>query len=169
MSNIPKHIVVFTSREDSPEFPESSKIEWSNPQYYAKPRDKADAVYAPNRPKIEDEYVKAGKIAWRPEQRVVVDDVPKNSEPLGTPVSGEPDMEPDTRPDPSAVEAPEDASEASGEPGQTAGQEESTEPHWSELSWPKMRSLATEFTEDPVKSKDQAKEILEKAESEGKL
>ena len=41
--------------------------------------------------------------------------------------------------------------------------------HWSELSWPKMRSLATDFTDEPIKSKEQAKEILEKAESEGKI
>lgn len=155
MSNIPKHIVVFTSREDSPEFPESSKIEWSNPQYYAKPRDKADAVYAPNRPKIEDEYVKAGKIAWRPEQRVVVDDVPKQTEEnIKTPVSEE--------------ESSDAVHKEQGQIGQEE-EKEQVESHWSELSWPKMRSLATEFTEDPVKSKDQAKEILEKAESEGKL
>lgn len=149
--NNPKHIVVFTSKDESPEFPKSSKIEWSNPYYYVQPRDKADAVYAPNNSKIEDEYVKAGKVAWRPSKDV--SEAPK-----------EPDMEPDTRPDPSAVEAPVDAPEASEEPGQTTGQED-----WRDLSWPKMRSLATQFTDEPVKSKDQAREILEQAESEGKL
>ena len=41
--------------------------------------------------------------------------------------------------------------------------------HWSELSWPKMRSLATDFTDEPIKSKEQAKEILAQAESEGKI
>lgn len=40
---------------------------------------------------------------------------------------------------------------------------------WRELPWPIMRSKATEFTEEPIKNKDMAIEVLEKAEQEGKL
>lgn len=148
-----KHIVVFTERSESPEFPKTAKIEWANPYYYVQPRNKADAVYAPNNPKIEDEYIRAGKIAWRPEgepeQTVVVDDVPEQV------VEENPEV-------PVSEVSEETVSEVVEE-------EKSVEGHWSELSWPKMRSLATEFTDEPVKSKDQAKEVLEQAEAEGKI
>lgn len=148
------HIVVFTEKADTPEIPKPHIIEWSNPYYYDKPRDKSTAVYAPNHPKIEEAYVKAGKVAWRPEGNIKVVTVNEEVlEPVEDPTTtfGEPDMEPDTRPDPSEVEQPLD------------------QKNWRDLSWPKMRSLATDFTDEPVKSKDQAKEILEQAESEGKL
>lgn len=54
----------------------------------------------------------------------------------------------------------------------TEGKEEpetQQEVHWSELSWPKMRSLATNFTDEPIKTKEQAQEILSKAEQDGDL
>lgn len=40
---------------------------------------------------------------------------------------------------------------------------------WRNLSWPKMRGLANKFSEEPVKSKAEAVEVLEGAEEEGKL
>lgn len=51
---------------------------------------------------------------------------------------------------------------------QASGQEEVQTP-WRDLSWPLMRSKATEFTDEPIKNKEMAVQVLEQAESEGKL
>lgn len=59
--------------------------------------------------------------------------------------------------------------ESSPETPETDTEEVSEEKPWRELSWPKMRSKAAEFTEEPIKNKDMAIEVLEKAEQEGKL
>ena len=40
---------------------------------------------------------------------------------------------------------------------------------WRNLPWPQLRSKATEFTDEPIKSKDQAIEVLEKAEFDGRM
>lgn len=59
--------------------------------------------------------------------------------------------------------------EPSSEPKTSTEKVEDKPKHWSEMSWPKMRSLATNYTDDPINSKEQAKEILAQAESEGKI
>lgn len=143
-----KRMVIFTSREDTPEIPDSIVKEFSNPRFYDKPRHNADAVYAPNNKNIRDDYAAAGKIVWGEEESV--------SEPVQEPVEETPEPEVTVTEEP-ATESPEEA------------EEPLTEPHWRDLSWPKMRSLAKYFTDEPIKSKDQAIEVLEKAESEGKI
>lgn len=44
-----------------------------------------------------------------------------------------------------------------------------SEPHWSDLNSPEMRALAENYTDEPVKNKKQAQEILTQVESEGLL
>lgn len=40
---------------------------------------------------------------------------------------------------------------------------------WREMKWPKLRSHAKNFTDEPITSKEQAEEVMLKAEQEGKL
>lgn len=64
------------------------------------------------------------------------------------------------------------AEKPTGEPVESANviiEEDVQETPWRELPWPLMRSKATGFTDEPVKNKDMAIEILERAEDEGKL
>ena len=53
------------------------------------------------------------------------------------------------------------------EPVQVNYEEESTD--WRDMKWPKLRSYAKNFTDEPITSKEQAEEIMAKAEEEGKL
>lgn len=105
---------------------------------------RATHIFSPHSKEIEDVYAKAGKRVVR-----------KQEEP---------------KPEPK-VETTREGMTSSQDTGVDVEVEDVQEEkkHWSELSWPKMRSKATEFTDEPIKSKEQAKEILEKAESEGKL
>lgn len=61
---------------------------------------------------------------------------------------------------------PEKVEETPQEPVQT-DEEESTD--WREMKWPKLRSYAKNFTDEPITSKEQAEEVMTKAEEEGKL
>lgn len=101
----------------------------------------ATHFYAPSFKDVESVYEKAGKASYLAEPRVEVE----KEEPVREDMTFSQDVDAD-------VEV-----------------EDVKEKHWSQLSWPKMRSKATELTDEPIKSKDQAKEILEKAESEGRI
>jgi len=41
--------------------------------------------------------------------------------------------------------------------------------NWRDLSWPKMRSLAKNFTDEPIKSKDEAIKVLTEAYESGEV
>lgn len=66
-----------------------------------------------------------------------------------------------------AIVVAEDESEDSF--GEEAPIQQETNADFRTLTWPKQRSLATKFTDEPVKSKEDAIAILEKAEADGKL
>ena len=144
----------------------------SNPGFWKNDgvRNVFDLVHAPSFPEIEKAYKDAGKGVFEnpaPQEKVKQD----AAEPAATTEALEEakeelynDLEQVDR-NPDDVSEKESVSDAKEHP-QDAPE---TEDHWSQLSWPKMRSLATEFTDEPVKSKDQAKEVLGQAESEGKL
>ena len=140
------------------DIPEEIKVTWSNPKFWnGVPRPIHDAVYAPDYPEIERVHEEHGKVIWRPDEtveekgdvqsdeRIVVDDVPNMDNPHAVEIVAAEEVNQEE------IEAPID------------------QYNWRELSWPKLRSLATEFTEDPIKSKAQATEVLEQAERDGKL
>ena len=163
--------------------PERIKISYANPKFWnGVPRPIHDAVYAPNHPEIERAHEAAGKVIYREEG---------DSTPVPQKTSPETSQEPtanetvevsdsfvstgrDKGPEVSKEEDTQ-SKETEDAVQQSEGQEKEEQvisdeaPHWSELSWPKMRSLATQFTKDPVKSKDQAREVLLDAEAEGKI
>ena len=162
MKKIKTLVVWKTDKNLGFDIPEEITVTWSNPKFWnGVPRPIHDAVYAPDYPEIEKTHEKYGKVIWRPEEetkeetglqsdeRIVVDDVP--------------DVAYDE-----SEEADDSETETNEE--EVVDEEENDEGEdWRNLSWPKMRSLATEFTEEPVKSKAQAQEVLEQAEQDGKL
>lgn len=143
MRKHPKNIVVWAVKKpDNVTFPDASRVSYANPSLWdGKMRPLNDAVYAPDFPHIEKAYKDNGKIVWRPEGSVTNDTLEK-----------------------SIADIPVQNSKESAK-----DEEEEVETSWRGLPWPQLRSLATQFTDDPVKSKDQAKEILEQAETDGKL
>lgn len=116
----------------------------SNPKFFYKDgvRNKFTYVYAPSYPEIEEAYEKAGKKAYR--------DGANDTKP-----KPEPEVETSTQTD-------------SQEPVSDSEQEDEPK-HWSELSWPQMRSKASNFTDESINSKDKAMEVLQLAEEEGKI
>lgn len=141
--------------------PKDVIITRANPQFWnGVPRPLHDAVYAPQHPFIEEAHKKAGKVVWRPEEEAV--EAPQEPtggfKGVGEVVVGEPSKE----------ELQELVDGQKSVPAELA-MEESFTNEWRSLSWPKMRSMATEYTEEPIKSKAQAQEVLEQAEKDGKL
>ena len=134
------------------------RIQKSNPAYYNKPRMTFDFVYAPSYPKIEAEFVAAGIPAFRPESAEQPEPI---VEPVQAPVEA---VEPVSEP-----EQPEPQGEPENEPEAAVEDENEEEGDWRDLSWPKLRSLAAQHSEEPIKSKDQAISVLEEAEKAGKL
>ena len=146
--------------------PKEYRKRQSNPAYWKRDGVRAtfDAVYAPSYPEIEDAYSKAGKKIYRPSGEVVAQPVQEPSE--ATESVTEDDFKVvDTDAQAEVEKASDEAEKAPSE----ASVEESVEEDWRNLSWPKMRSLATNFTDEPVGSKAKAIEVLEQAESEGKV
>lgn len=141
----------------------------SNPAFWKNDgvRSIFDLVYAPSYPEIEKAYQDAGKGLYRVEGEAaeqVEASTNVSTEALQEAKEDFYDSLEQVDRDPNDVSEKEPVSDAEDVSEGTA-----TEDHWSELSWPKMRSLATTFTDEPVKSKDQAKEILAEAESAGKI
>jgi len=141
MRKDPRHIIVWAVQKPDITYPKMSRVSYANPRLWDKKiRPIYDAVYAPDYPHIEAEFERVGVKAWRPEGGV------SNKE-LQNSVADTVVQE--------SKESSEDIDALSKE--------------WRNLPWPQMRSKATAFTDEPIKSKEQAKEILEKAESEGKI
>lgn len=135
----------------------------SNPSYWNKRvRNTFDFVYAPHHPEIESAYNKVGIKSFKLEGG---DTAKKPVEAVDKVVDASLDNHPSED-----VKAPVDANEESegAEEGDVQFEDQG-EKHWSELSWHKMRSLATRFTSEPVKNKDQAESILKEAEEQGKV
>lgn len=111
-------------------------------------------VYAPSYPHIEQAYEKAGKSIFRLDEK----DIPKAPEIKREEIT----IQDETISEDFDVEA---------EVVDTAPSEESEIPpsQWRELSWPKLRSLAKNYSDEPVKSKEQAEEIMLEAESNNRL
>lgn len=154
-----KNILVLLTRYEQSTFipPENMKVTYSVPQQWkGDVRHNIDAIYAPSFPNIEDVYKQAGREVYRPEVTVHT----RTSHPTKT---GE---QIDQENDPSEPKVSQSYTMTQEDDGETKIDDVE---HWSELSWPKMRSRATAFTDEPIKSKEQAKEILAKAESEGKI
>ena len=156
-------LVIYSNNKPDIIIPEDIKVSYANPRFWnGVPRPIHDAIYAPEHPDIEKAHKDAGKVVWRPEgeaEPVVTSAVETSLESSQEPVEA---VEEDVVEESTSFVSTERDSNAE-DPA------EASEPHWSELSWPKMRSLATKFTEDPVKSKDQARDILLDAEAEGKI
>jgi hypothetical protein len=136
----------------------------SNPQYWKRDgvRNKFEYVFAPNYPEIEKAYYDAGKKIYRPDpndEKSFTED----AEPAPVP-SKEESVE-----EISQASEVEDASESVNASSVEENEGEDGEPHWSELSWPKMRSKASQLTDEPISSKEFAKEVLQNAEDEGKI
>lgn len=147
----------------------------SNPSYWNKRvRNTFDFVYAPNNPEIEKAYNEAGIPTFKlgdnsnanvqkeekgQEEKEVASQKPSEAPQEAKAAKATNDTPEDQKP---LTEAPE-ASESD------IKFEDQGEKHWSELPWPKMRSLATNFTGDAVKSKEQAEAILKEAEAQGKV
>jgi hypothetical protein len=129
--------------------------EWSvtrsNPSFWKRDgvRDVFTHVYAPDYPAIEKAYKDAGKEVYRPEGNTSQEAVEKAES-----VSEEP------------VEDFEVGVPSYGEEEEPV---EAEQGDWAELGWVKMRSLATKYTDEPVKNKKQAKAVLEQAEKDGLL
>ena len=155
--------------------PKEYRKRQSNPAYWKRDGVRAtfDAVYAPSYPEIEDAYSKAGKKIYRPSGEDVAQEPAEeaSSEPSeATESVTEDDFKVvDTDAQVEAEKASDEAEKAPQDSSQEAPSEESVEEDWRNLSWPKMRSLATNFTDEPVGSKAKAIEVLEQAESEGKV
>lgn len=141
MRKDPRHIIVWATQKPEITYPKMSRVSYANPRLWdSKIRPIYDAVYAPDYPHIEEAFAKAGVKAWRPDGGVTNKQLEE-----------------------SIASIPVQDSKESSEDIDALAKE------WRNLPWPQMRSRATEFTDEPIKSKEQAKEILEKAESEGKL
>lgn len=121
---------------------------------------KEDYIYAPSFPEIEKAYEEAGKKIYRPknvEQPTAIPSSDKNDSsdvPVHTD-SSIPDSE------------VEDKSEESVEDQETIV--EDVKPDWREMSWIPLRTFAKQFTDEPIKNKEQAIEVCEQAEKEGRL
>lgn len=135
------------------------KVEIGNAALFKKPLRRYNAVYAPNYPKIEAAYVDIGVGIYRPDAEAVSEPVkaPENSTPVGEVIisNKEAEIEAEAVTEPFVEPAPEESEEKSE--------------NWRDLGWNPMRKLAAQFTEDPIKSKDHAIEVLEQAEAEGKI
>lgn len=140
-----RRIVVFADKKEVDHLlPTAAAKEYGNRRFWDGGfRFNADAVYAPDYPEIEEVYKASGRRVYRPEVQPAPTTQPVDEKPAGEPVTASED-------------------EDQGEP-------EDTPMNWRDLSWPKMRSLAKQFTDEPIKSKEQAEEILIAAEGEGKL
>ena len=116
----------------------------SNPTFFYKDgvRKKFDYVYAPSHPEIEKAYEKANKKVYRS------DSFNSDSEPKGE---------------------SQESTQTDSQDAVSDSKEEDAPKHWSELSWPQMRSQASQFTEESINSKDKAMEVLQLAEEEGKI
>ena len=143
MSKI-RNIVVWTAKKDfklNP--PKGAKVSYANPRLWTgKVRPRYDAVYAPDYPHIEEAFRKAGRKIYRPDDNSGGDVQPvvQTSEPV------------------QVVESEEEPQKV-----------DEVETTWRNLPWPQLRSKACEHTDEPVKSKEQAIEILEKAEFDGNI
>lgn len=113
----------------------------SNPNFFKHEgvQNRYAQVYAPSYPHIVEAYEAAGKVVYQ--APVAVQEGVQEA--VSTP------------------EAPVEDVEQDVEPSNEA------EADWRDLGWPQLRSKATAFTEDPIKSKQQAIEILEQAEQDG--
>lgn len=122
-------------------------------------------VYAPSYPHIEQAYEKAGKSIFRLDEK----DVPK------TPEIKREEIIVQDEPEQTVSEDFDIGAEVIDTTlGKESEEYASDEPipapsQWRELSWPKLRSLAKHYTEEPVKSKEQAEEIMLEAESANRL
>lgn len=146
------------------------KVRRSNPKYWKNDgvRQTFKFVYAPNFPEIEIAYQEAGIAIYRPDGEQSPDLVAEQDEKKEKQKEAAKEIFGDvtaTDRDPDDVQDLEQEDEE----GEDSDVEEPVQEHWSELAWPKMRSLAAEFSEEPVMSKKQAEDILKQAESEGKL
>lgn len=153
MASTTKRVIVYTD-EKNPAIKRSANlmVGYATPRMWdGKVLSRYTHVYAPDHPQIEAAYEEKGKGIYRPDGEV--------SEPAPTPTPT-----PEPTPEPASEDADDTPDEDEGD-----DTESDVEPHWRDLTWAKMRSLATQYTDEPVKSKDQAIEVLEQAESEGKL
>jgi len=137
-------------------------VQYGKASFYEKPRPKFDLVYAPSHPKIEADYEKIGKKVYRPSQEDVNPDPITDDQPVSPPSVSEDVQDSQEAVDESPVTLDDFISE-------DVVKEDDENVHFSELKWPKLRSLAASFSDEPVMSKEQAKEILAKAEADGKL
>ena len=170
-----KRMTVFLARDEKePQYPKNATIEYENARFWdGKYRQNIQAVYAPNFPKIESVYRESGRTVYRHDG---VGDTSKEPSLKGliqaietSPEHGEYlDVEESSK-ESQHLEDPFE--EGLDQPTKTFPDfdEKPAQSNWRELSWPKMRSLATNYTEEPIKSKQVAQQVLEDAEASGKL
>jgi len=163
LTNI-KRIAVFANEKEVDHLiPENVIRVYSNARYWdGKYRENCDSVYAPNHPKIEDVYKESGRVVFRPSEGKTsekAEDKPKKEDEKEAPKDEVYEIQSD------GVAFKETEDESSEDSPSEASSDETP---WRDLSWPKMRSLATNYTDEPIKSKQSAQDVLEKAESEGK-
>lgn len=146
----------------------------SNPRLWKQDgvRSKFNAVFAPSFPEIEEAYAAAGKGIFREGELTFVEqpeqeyDGDVSDADLNSPLSEDDFASAD-------VTDINDTSPVSEAKAPAVESEEEVvygdDNAWRDMSWPKMRSLATQFTDEPIKSKEQAQEVLEQAEADGKI
>ena len=173
-----KRIAVFADKSEVEQLlPKSAVKEYGNARFWdGKYQENCDAVYAPDFPKIESVYRDSGRTVYRQkvenEAVLTFEKVPSeeiaevvtNLESLTVPASVE-----ESSKESQHLEDPFE--EGLDQPTKTFPDfdEKPAQSNWRELSWPKMRSLATNYTEEPIKSKQVAQQVLEDAEASGKL
>ena len=155
-NGVNKRVIIYSRKSVDITKGKNFSVGYANPVLWSgKVLSRYTHVYAPDYPKIEQAYLDAGKAVYRKEgqEEVVPKKEPQKKEPE-QPVN---ETSTDT-PEESAQEANSDTTE-----------EANDDTNWRELGWNKLRGLAGEFTEEPIKSKEQAIEVLEQAEAEGKI
>lgn len=167
-----RKLTVFLARNESePNYPANTSVEYENARFWdGRFRQNVPAVYAPSFPKIEEVYRASGRIVYREAdygfgeggQEAPIEQASKGVDEESyqpTQAPDEPVDDTPNEPEQSAEGEQESPTEAPDEPKQD----------WRDLSWPKMRSFAKGFTDEPIKSKDEAIRILECAEGAGEI
>ncbi len=143
----------------------------SNPQYWKMDgvRNRFTHVYAPSFPAIETAYEKAGKKIFRPENNEsdIKEDIKDSTTSSSTPNDNSAPMESIKNSD--VQEHNEEEVVDNSPVTEDDFTVEDTKPNWREMKWLELRTFAKQYTDEVIKNKEHAWEILEELESQGKL
>lgn len=155
-----KKVIVYQRKPEDFEgvaFTTDCDVTYANPRFFNKPKTTVD-YFLSKEQKVIDAHEKAGIPMYPTGEKV--------KKPSEEPVEREVEKEPDVKVEEDVLEKDDNAPTYETQDSSETLSSDPLPEDWRELPFPKMRSLAKNYTNEPLKNGEQVKELLEFVEEQ---